>query len=75
MELRLMAAQDAFDRLGVSGEERAGTAEELLGRARAFAPSRRLSERVPVLVGTSRASVTDLHVRVAEHERPLAAAS
>lgn len=75
MELRLMAAQDAFDRLGVSGEERAGTAEELLARARAFVGSRRLVERAPVLAASSRAAVTDLHARLEALESPLAAAS
>ena len=73
MELRLMAAQDAFDRLGVSGEERAGTAEELLGRARAFVGSRRLTERAPELAASSRVAVTDLDARLAALESPLAA--
>lgn len=75
MELRLMAAQDTFDRLGVSGEDRAGTAEELLARARAFVASRRLAERAPTLAGASRTAVTDLQGWLAGLERSLAAAS
>jgi hypothetical protein len=68
MELRLMAAQDAFDRLGVSGEERAGTAEELLERARAFIGSQRLAERAPGLATSSRAVVGHLPVRAVEQD-------
>jgi len=74
MELRLMASQDTSDRLGVSGEEPASTAEELLVRATASARARLVSARASLPVDDPFAHVSELPVRM-DGETSFAAAS